>query len=325
MSTPESHTQTITCCSAGRGWLWWVEAFRMVKEAPGAWYLIGLGYLAILFALVIVLAILLGIGTAAGGGIGSGSGVFLVVGALLVYALIPCFIVGFVAAGWTQARGGKPKFSHLFSGFKADVKTLMGVGVATAVLIGLSFLISFFILGSDFLTEIKNFAQISAANADDPRSTEAALAFLNLLTSPRMWLALLVLLTLASLVWMAAWLAPMVVVFQRTGVVTALWNSFTGLWINWRALLIWGLVLMGWNFALSIVITVLMLIPMGIALAIGGESGMVLVQFLMWGMDLLIGPFISCLMVLSSFVAYCDIFHAKDGVFPRPAKVPKVS
>jgi len=312
MSTHESHTQPITCCSAGRGWLWWVEAFRMLKEAFGAWYLIGLGYLAILIVMQILVIALMAAGVWLG-----------VIGNLLVYAIMPCLIVGFVAAGWTQVRGGKPKFSHLFSGFTADVKTLMGVGVATAALIGFSVLISFFFLGSDFLAEIKNFAQVTPATADDPATAAAAQAFLNLLTSPRLWLAMFVFAILLTLALMAVWLAPMVVAFQRTGVIAAIRSSFMGSLINWRALSIWFLVPMVGSFAIGIVLSVLIMVPMLILLAIGGESAMAAMPFLIWGVELLTMPIFLSLTILTAFVAYCDIFHAKDAVFPRPAKAPK--
>ncbi|MCL2297138.1 MAG: hypothetical protein FWC38_09100 [Proteobacteria bacterium] len=305
LSTPEPHTpeppvQTITRCDAGRGWLWWVEAFRMIKEAPVPWYGIGLGYFVITTALFFLFIAI----TAANAWIG-------VLGLLVVYSLIPCFVVGFVAAGWTQARGGTPTFSHLFSGFKADVKTLMGVGAAMVLLASIAIFIFLTMLGSDFAAELK-----SLSEKNDPVAT---LAFL---TSSQLWLALLVLAILGTLVWFAVWLAPMVVVFQRAGVVRAMSSSLNASLINWRALSVWLLVPLVGSFAvgmaLGFVIAVLGLVLL--ALGLGNEA--MIISFLVWGLELLIAPFLISLGALTAFVAYCDIFHAKDAVFPRAGKTP---
>ncbi|MDR2244909.1 MAG: hypothetical protein LBE15_05840 [Burkholderiales bacterium] len=303
MSEPhtQANTQTITCCATERGWLWWVEAFRMVREAPVPWYGIGLGYLVIMAALFLLFTAM----TAASAWIG-------ILGLLLLYALIPCFVVGFVAAGWTQARGGTPKFSHLFSGFKADVKTLMGVGVAMVILAGIAVFIFLAMLGGDFAAELK-----SLSEKNDPVAT---LAFF---TSSHLWLALFVLAVLGTLVWFAVWLAPMLVVFQHAGVVGAMRSSLSASLINWRALSVWLLVPLVGCFAIGMVLGVVMvaLASVLLALGLGGEGGMlVLLPFLIWGMELLITPFLISLGALTAFVAYCDIFHAKDAVFPRAVK-----
>ncbi|MCL2309716.1 MAG: hypothetical protein FWC42_05495 [Proteobacteria bacterium] len=303
MSTPETNpnTQTniptITRCSAERGWLWWVESFRMIKEAPGAWYRIGLGYIGVFIVPVLLLSLVAMIDER------------LQFITYLANIFAPFFVVGFVAAGWTQARGGTPKFSHLFSGFKADVKTLLGIGGATMVLTVLSLLISMFVLGGNFVTEMENLSE-----NNDP------MAVLEFLTSPRLWLAILVFATLLTLIWMATWLAPMVVVFQHAGVVRALRSSFKAVSVNWRALLMWGLVLLAGSSVIGMVLVIVMMVLMLPFLAIGGESSALIVMALFVGLELFVLPLLIGLGILSSFVAYCDIFHAKDAVFPRPPK-----
>ncbi|MDR2710823.1 MAG: hypothetical protein LBB65_05785 [Burkholderiales bacterium] len=327
MSTPESHhhqhhqphnrshIQPIIRCSAGRGWLWWVEVFRLIKEAPGAWYRIGAGYFGIVLVILLPFMIV---------SIISKIDWVNHIGNLLFYVLAPIFTVGFVAAAWTQVRGGAPKLSHLFSGFKADVKTLMGVGWTGAALFILSVLIFFVLLGSDFVTQWQSFAKVNPGNADDPASAQAALDFLSMLVSPRLWLAILVFLTLASMIWMAIWLAPMVVVFQRTGVVKAMQRSFMGVWINWRALSIWILSYFGVAFVAEIVLLIV-IVPLFMLMAMGGAVGTTIAVILLLMLCALIVPFLCCLMPLAAFVAYCDIFHAKDAVFPRPAKKKTIS
>ncbi|MDR0770381.1 MAG: hypothetical protein LBE75_04180 [Burkholderiales bacterium] len=296
MSTPESYTQTVTRCAAGRGWLWWVEAFRMIRESVGPWYGIGLGYICVFILPSILISMM-----AAGGTWTS------IIG-YLPTILTPCFVVGFVAAGWTQVRGGTPQFSHLFNGFKADVKTLLGIGAVKMGLWLFTALIFVMVLGSDFETELKSI---------DTKDPVAVLAFF---TSPRLLLAILIGATVLTLTWMADWLSPMVVVFQRAGVVGAMLSSLKALLINWRALAVYVLVPIVAYFAFCLVMGVVVTVLALAALGAGGKSGvLVLLPFLIGGMMLFM-PLLISLGTLTAFVAYCDIFHAKDAVFPRPSK-----
>jgi hypothetical protein len=229
---------------------------------------------------------------------------------LLPAIFAPCFTVGFVAAGWSQARGEMPQLSHLFSGFKADVKTLLGIGVVKVTSLWFSSKIFVTVFGGDFETELGNI---------DRKNPAEVLAFF---TAPHLWQAVLVFVALLILIWMATWLAPMVVVFQRTGVVGAIRNSFRALSINWRALLIWILVpivgVVAFWIALSVV-TVALAFLVG---AIVGKGIVSLILLLVLGLLLLAIPLLISLGTLTAFVAYCDIFHAKDAVFPRPTKTP---
>ena len=43
--------------------------------------------------------------------------------------LRPVFTVGFLAAAWTQERGGTPEIRHLFRGFGANLWALLPIGV----------------------------------------------------------------------------------------------------------------------------------------------------------------------------------------------------
>jgi hypothetical protein len=186
----------------------------------------------------------------------------------------------------------------------------MGVGVVIVVLAGVSVFIFVVMLGSDFATELK-----SLSEKNDPMAT---LAFF---TSPRLWLALFVLTVLGTLVWFAAWLAPMVVVFQRTGVVKAMRSSLNASLINWRALSVWLLVPLAGSFVVGMVLAVVMAMLALVLFALGlGKNGMLIAPFLIWGLELLAMPFLTSMGILTAFVAYCDIFHAKDAVFPRPQK-----
>jgi hypothetical protein len=51
------------------------------------------------------------------------------IGQFVAPLLRPVFAVGFLAAAWTQERGGAPRFEHLFRGFRSDLRALLALGV----------------------------------------------------------------------------------------------------------------------------------------------------------------------------------------------------
>ena len=56
------------------------------------------------------------------------------VGALVAPLLKPVFAVGFLAAAWTQERGGKPRLRHLFAGLsQSNLRALLPLGVVFVV------------------------------------------------------------------------------------------------------------------------------------------------------------------------------------------------
>ena len=92
----------------GRGFGWWTDSFRMMMAAAREWYLIGLVLVIVLFAIFwcsfvlfytyqfLLCAFLL---------------------ALLVFITLACLAPGLARAGEAQARGEKPKLSHLVGVF----------------------------------------------------------------------------------------------------------------------------------------------------------------------------------------------------------------
>jgi hypothetical protein len=268
---PEQHTQTITCCAAGRGWLWWVEAFRLVKDAVGPWFLIGLGYSCFIYVPTYLIAM------------ATENYTWSEYVALLPSILEPCFIVGIVAAAWSQTRGEMPRFSHLFSGFKADIKTLLGIGVVTAAIIALLYLLIFFMESGGGLAKFTMYVFCCP---------------------------------LVFLVGMVAYLAPMVVVFQRAGIVGAMWSSLKALLANWRALTVYMLL----PFTIILFFLVVYEAAVAVIAAFGGEVDWAAVRLVMGLLLLPFMPFLVSVGMLSVFVAYCDIFHVEDRMFPRKLK-----
>ncbi|MDR1529567.1 MAG: DUF2189 domain-containing protein [Burkholderiales bacterium] len=284
----------ITCCEAKRGVLWWTEAFYLVKEEWGAWFVIGAGYFAFIFSLAALFSLLVNMFPKA---------------EMLLHLptiLMPCLIVGFIAAGWSQVRGQKPRFNHFFSGFKSDVKTLLSIGLIMMILFMLTGMIGESILGGSYEDMIRDIGE----------DTDA---FLTRLFSPRFLSMTSVVTVLYTLIFFAVWLAPMLVVFQRAKTVGAILGSLKAFLINWRAVTVYMLFLFFLTIVIFIAVALLMLF---IALIIGpdlnlAKTGFELVSTLV---VILLLPLFTSWAMLTSFVAYCDIFHANDHIFPRLKK-----
>ena len=94
---------------AAQGFAWLSRAATMFRAAPLPWLLL----LFVYYLLV---------GLAEFGPWGS-------IGQFVAPLLRPVFAVGFLAAAWSQERGGMPKFAHLFRGFRSDLRALLPLGV----------------------------------------------------------------------------------------------------------------------------------------------------------------------------------------------------
>jgi hypothetical protein len=93
--------------SGRRGAIWLKDAAVMLSAARVQWLMLLLSYYLIqLLVSVIPLA-----------------------GPLAMMVLRPVFTVGFLAAAWTQERGGMPQIRHLFRGFGANVWALHPIGI----------------------------------------------------------------------------------------------------------------------------------------------------------------------------------------------------
>jgi len=95
---------------ARRGMFWLRRAYAMFRAAPLPWLLLLLVYYAL-----VALAEL---------------GPWPSIGKLAASVLKPVFAVGFLAAAWSQERGGRPALSDLFRGFRSNLRALLPLGVA---------------------------------------------------------------------------------------------------------------------------------------------------------------------------------------------------
>jgi uncharacterized membrane protein len=112
---------------AGNGWQWISSAWGLFRANPGAWILIALVYLVIMF----------------------GSSLVPVVGAIAATLLTPVLAAGIMAGCAAQTRGEALQVSHLFAGFQEKTGPLVMLGllylggmvivfVVAAVLVGAS-------------------------------------------------------------------------------------------------------------------------------------------------------------------------------------------
>src|SRR4030095_15955399 len=127
------------------------------------------------------------------------------VGPYAITILKPVFAVGLLAAAWTQERGGTPALSQLFQGFRANLKSLLAIGVFFVVGVTAAIFASLLLDDGKLLDLLSragtmNDEEVATALADG--SLQAGMLFSALLTIP---------------VLIATWWAPALVVFQNAG------------------------------------------------------------------------------------------------------------
>ena len=94
---------------ARRGMFWLRRAHTMFRAAPLPWLL-----LLVVYYLLVAFAEL---------------GPWPSLGKLAASILKPVFAVGFLAAAWSQERGGRPALRDLFRGFRSNLWALLPLGV----------------------------------------------------------------------------------------------------------------------------------------------------------------------------------------------------
>ena len=214
------------------------------------------------------------------------------VGPLAMMALRPVFTVGFLAAAWTQERGGRPEIAHLFRGFRTNLWALIPIGL---VLVGgttLAVLATALVDGGALLDAITANTKSDESLATNGR-VEAAMLFAVVCAMPAL---------------LAVWFAPALVVFQDCGPAQALSGSFRAALANWRPVAVYGLMLFFYGAVLPGIAVAL------IALVVPQSVGPYVVA-------LTVVPYVFLFVAaqtISDYVAYRDIFHAGDGGIGRP-------
>ena len=195
---------------AGRGADWIGEAFALFRQQPGVW----IGILVIWLVL---------------------SSVIAAVPALSVLGsfLNPVFSAGIMLGCASQARGEGLRVEHLFAGFRSGrVGPLLMMTVWTLLLAAAGLVALVAVVGWPV------FDALEGLHDPSPEELLGALGLGRLL-----WFAFAAL-TLAALLAMAVWFAPALIVFRGVSALDALKLSFRGCVRNWRALAVYGLLVL---------------------------------------------------------------------------------
>ena len=199
---------------AGYGASWWGEGWRVFAASPWVWLGIVVILLVIMFLLMLV--------------------PFL--GGIAQTLLMPVFAGGVMLGCHALARGEPLRINHLFDGFAAGrFGPLVIIGVivlAAGIVLGLIVAtVAFASIGITGLTAL--------ATITDPTTIDVS-------TLMSFGLSLLVVFLIAligaSLIAMAYWFAPALVVLNGEEPVAAMRKSFAACWRNIGAFLIYGLI-----------------------------------------------------------------------------------
>jgi len=256
---------------AGRGALWLKDAYGMLSLHRVPWLMLLLLYYLVLGIVDLVPYI----------------------GQLTVPILKPVFAVGFLAAAWTQERGGTPELRLLFQGFRSNLRALLPLGVFLLVGITIAVLATALVDGGQLVDVLSGRAKLDE----------------NTLASGRVQFAMLFAAVCALPVLLAMWFAPALIVFQDCGAARALATSLRAALANWRPMAVYGLLLFFYGGVVPTVATLLIsaVLPESIALVV---ALFVLMPYLFL--------FIATLHI-SDYVSYRDIFHVDEPPTPDGA------
>jgi uncharacterized membrane protein len=227
---------------AGRGIVWWTDAWALFVKSPALWLVLGL----ILLVVLLVLAFI------------------PIVGGVLSSLIVPVFMGGWMLAARNVEGGGALEVSDLFSCFKGDK-------LSPLLVLGALFLAGMVVIV--LVTMVLGFGAVGGmmmGGAHQSMGSMMAGLGVGLFT-------MLIVLVLGTLVGMALWFAPGLVVMRRVAPVEAMRLSFAASVKNLVPFLLYGLI--------YIVASIVASIPLGLG----------------W---LLLGP----LTMLTVYVSYKDVF-----------------
>ena len=217
-------------------------------------------------------------------------------GQIAAPVLKPVFAVGFLAAAWSQERGGTPEPKQLFVGFRSNLWALIPLGVVLVLGVTLA------VLGTALVDDGKLLDALSGKiKVDDA-----------LLADERVQLAMLFAAACTVPVMLALWFAPALVVFQDCSAWQALRTSFVAALANWRAITVYGMLVFFYGGVVPGIVTTLitLVVPSTLALTV---ALFVLLPYLFL--------FIATLHI-SDYIGYRDIFHRDEMQKPGAAETP---
>jgi len=215
-------------------------------------------------------------------------------GPYAISILKPVFAVGLLAAAWTQERGGTPQLAQLFQGFRANLGSLLPIGIFFVVGVTVAVFASSLVDDGKLLDLLSNAGgamteeDFTAALADG--ALQAGMLFSALLTIP---------------ILIATWWAPALVVFQNAGASTALVVSFRAALANFRPLATYALGVFFYGAALPALFS-------GLLILLLHEPGLQIAKVLLMPY----GIFLAATLHISDYVSYRDVFHAGETLAP---------
>ena len=223
------------------------------------------------------------------------------VGVLVAPLIKPALSVGFLAAAWTQERGGKPSPRMLLRGFRSNLTALLPLGVVFVVGVSLALGATALIDGGRLLEML-----YGAAPAADEDPTRAARSVQETLASPRVQLAMLFGVLCALPTILALWWAPALVVFQDAPMLSALRASLRAALANWRAAARYaiGLFLLGGVVPTLVTTTLALVVPPPVNATL---AALIVLPYL---------TFFVATLHISDYVSYRDVFHAGETLAP---------
>ncbi|HVO88391.1 MAG TPA: BPSS1780 family membrane protein [Casimicrobiaceae bacterium] len=264
--------------AGARGVEWLVRSYAMFRKARMRWIAMLLAYYLALLLIDLV----------------------PLIGAWLAPVLKPVFAVGFLAAAWTQERGGAPELRHLLVGFRGNLKALLPLGVVLV----LGVLIS---IGATALIDGGKLIDL-LFHAPPAEMDDSALAkrMQETLAEPRVEIGMLFGALCALPTVLALWWAPALVVFQDAGVLTALGASLRAASANWRAILRYALAVFffGGMVPSFISVVIALVLPVSMYPLV---AAVLLLPYLCF--------FVATLHI-ADYVSYRDVFHAGETLAP---------
>ncbi len=197
-----------------------------------------------------------------------------------VILLKPILSVGFLAATWHYERGEAPEYSHLFAGFKSNVKALLALGAVYVVCTIVISVLSRLLVGESW-EQI-----VSASSNPHPMTDEVRIRFI------------FVVLTLSLPLTAALWFAPALIVFNDASFVQSLTLSLTACLRNWRAMLTYAVTMF-----FATVFTVAVCAPF-----------LFFIQPLAPFVLMAVGIPLTAILMISDYVSYRRIFHRDERV-----------
>ena len=257
---------------ARHGITWLGQAYALFRRKRLPWVMLLLTYYILLRLLLIV----------------------PVIGPFAITILKPVFAVGLLAAAWTQERGGTPALNQLFQGFRANLVSLVSIGIFFVAGVTLAVFASSLVDGGKLLDLLSGRGEMTdqeVVTALSDGALQAGMLFSALLSIP---------------VLIATWWAPALVVFQNASASAALVVSLRAAIANWRPLAIYGLGVFFYGALLPAMVTgaITMLLPPAIA------------QVIALGILLPYGIFLAATLHISDYVSYREVFHAGETLAP---------